>query len=134
MSSNRDFWEARFIDTFVTKSKRSRYKKFLRDSRKRDKILDRLNHNADFDFSQAIKLSGNAALPWQLVQKLQTYKVDAQCWLISDDSELDCKLLPLSQGAELTASAEWGTIMICPQKPIVVYRPEASEGSLYLFT
>lgn len=134
MSHDRNFWEAKFVDAFVLKSKRSRYKKLLRDPGKRNKILDRLNHNADLDFSQGVELAGRHAFSALLIQKLSTYNIDDQCWLISDDSDLDCRLLPMREAAELTADADWGTIMICPPNPIAVYRAEAPETKLYLFT
>lgn len=134
MSIDRNYWEAKFVDAFVLKSKRSRYKKLLRDPRKRFKILDRLNHNADLDFSHGVELAGRETLPALLIQKLSTYDIDDQCWLISDDSNLDCKLLPTREAAELTVEADWGTIMICPPNPIAVYRAEAPETKLYLFT
>ena len=134
MSKGREFWEARFIDAFVGKSKRSRYKNLLGDPRSRGKILDRLNHNADLDFGRGNELVGRQAQPEQLIELLSTYKIDAQCWLISDDPELDCKYLPISQAAELTVTAFFGTIMICPPRPIAVFRPEASEQKMYLFS
>lgn len=134
MSSDRSYWEAKFVDVFVLEAKRSRYKKLLRNPRKRGKILDRLNHNADLDFSQGVELIGKEAFSAQLIEKLLAYDIDEECWLISDDSDLDCKLLPMREAAELTAEANWGTIMICPPKPIVVYRAEVSERSLYLFS
>lgn len=133
MSNDGIFWEAKFVDAFVTKPKRSRYKRFLSDPRKREKILDRLNHNADLDFSQCVELTGRQTSADQLVQRLSTYDVEAQCWLISDDSELDGELLPLREAVELTAGANWGTIMICPPKPIAIYRAEPPDKCLYLF-
>ncbi len=134
MLEDRNYWEAKFVDAYVTKSKRSRYKKLLRNPTKRRKILDRLNHNADLDYEKAIRLSGAQAFSDELITKLSTYKIDAQCWLISDDSQLDGRLLPIREACELTAGADWGTIMICPPKPIAVYRAEDSETGLYLFS
>lgn len=133
MPDDRNFWETRFVDAFVTKSKRVRYKKFIRDPGKRDKILDRLNHNADLDFDRGIQLAGSHGLSQQLIQKLSDCEIETHCWLISDDPELDCKLLAVGDAAELTANADWGTVMICPPRPIAVYRAEAPVKSLYLF-
>ena len=134
MSGDRNYWEVKFVDAYVMKSKRSRYKKLLGNPTKRGKILDRINHNADLDYEKAIRLSGAQAFSSQLIRKLSAFEIDAQCWLISDDPELDGKLLQMREASELTAGADWGTIMICPPKPIAVYRAEAPETSLYLFS
>ena len=114
MSNDRVFWELKFVDAFVTKPKRPRYKKLLPDPRKRDKILNRLNHNADLDFRRGVELLGRHKCTDELIQRLLTYDIEAQGWLISDDADLDCKLLPLREAVELTTNADWGTILICP--------------------
>lgn len=134
MSNDREFWETRFVDAFVTKQKRSRYTRLLSVPRKRHKILDLLNHNADLDYSQSVELAGKHASSEQLIQKLSTYEIDTQCWMISDDSDLDGKRLPVCEAVELTTGGDWGTIMICPPRPIAVYRSEASDRCLYLFS
>lgn len=133
MPDDRKFWEEKFVDSYVLESKRSRYKKLLHDPKKRPKILDRLNHNADLDFAKAIELTGGQTFSEQLVRKLATFKLTEQCRLISDDPDLDGKSLPWKEAAELTADAWSGTIMICPPKPIVVYRAESPSKTLYLF-
>ena len=132
MPGDREVWEGRFIDAFVRKSKRPRYKKLLSKPQSRSKILDRLNHGADLDLDRAIELVGDQKSPGGLVRVLSKHKTDDRCWLMSDETELDGRLLPIRQAAELTAGAFFGTVMICPPRPIAVYRPEASEGGLFL--
>ena len=133
MSGEKTLWEEKFVDSCVLEAKRSRYKKLLRDPEKRPKILDRLNHNADFDFAKANELSGQQAIPGNLIRTLSTHKVAAHCRLMSDEPDLDGRYLPWEEAAELTANADFGTIMICPPKPIVIYRAEAPCKGLFLF-
>ncbi len=130
MPSDRSLWEAKFVDAFVLKQKRSRYKTFLSNPRKRNKILDRLNHNADLNFDKAIEIK---PLIKTLTKVLEGYKIENYCWMISDHSEFDGQLLPTSQAIELTVDATWATIMICPPKPIAVFREESSLENLFLF-
>jgi len=130
MPSDRSLWETKFVDAFVLKQKRSRYKTFLSNLRKRNKFLDRLNHNADFDFDKAIEIKPLVKI---LMKALEDYRIEKYCWMISDHSEIDGQLLPISQAIELTVDATWGTIMICPPKPIAVFREEAPLENLYLF-
>ncbi len=130
MTNDRSLWEVKFVDAFVLKQKRSRYKALLSNPRKRNKILDRLNHNADLDFGKAIEIE---PLITTLNGALEGYRVGDHCWMISDHSELDGQLLPTSQAIELMIDATWGTIMICPPKPIAVFREEAPLEHLYLF-
>ncbi|MEP3278192.1 MAG: hypothetical protein ABJN26_15350 [Stappiaceae bacterium] len=135
MSNDSDFWEAKFVDAFVTKSKRSRYKTLLKNPKKREKILGRLNHNPDLDFSHCNPRTGMRAYSSELMEKLSAYHLEPQCWLLSFDSELDRKLLPLNEAVEAICSAFWGTVIICPPMPIAVYSPEnMKEKELYLFT
>ncbi len=133
MTNDREFWEAKFVDTFISKVRRPRYKEALNSPKNRYKILDRLNHGPDLDFSRGRALSGNQASAEPLLERLRSLRVEPHCWLISDDPELDGVLMPLQEVAKRTLSADWGTVMICPPKPVAVYRPEASEKSLYLF-
>lgn len=134
MSSDRETWENKFVDAFVVKSKRTRYKELLNKPKSRTKILDRLNHGDDLEFGRAVELVGRESLPEHFIQRLRAYEVDDHCWLISDDPQLDLKSLPISEAADLTARAFLGTVMICPPLPVAVFRPEASEGTLYLFS
>ena len=134
MTGDLRFWEERFVDAYVTETKRSRYKQLLKNPKKRRKILDRLNHCADFEFEKAVRLTGAQSFADHVMQELFSHNIEAHCWLISYDSDLDGKRLPVRQAACLTTMADWGTVMICPPKPVAVYRAEASESALFLFS
>jgi hypothetical protein len=128
--SDKSLWEAKFVDTFILTEKRSRYKTLLSNPRKRNKILDRLNHNADLDFKKATEVKPYVST---LMKALEGYVIDDYCWMISDHPDIDGRNLPTSEAIELTIDATWGTIMICPPKPIAVFREEAPLENLFLF-
>lgn len=133
MAEQRDEWEEKFVDAFVVKTKRSRYKSLLRNSKKQAKILGRLNHNTDLEFSKSIELAGARAFSEPLLRTLSTYKIDTHCWVLSDNRDLDSRFLPVCEAVERTALGYSGTILICPPRSIVVYRPESMDKCTYLF-
>lgn len=126
-------WESAFVDRFVLESKRARYHSFLRNAKKRAKLLDRLNHCPDFDFARAVALEGRLTLPQGLQALLASERIDGLCRIMSDEARIDAHCCPVGEGAQLTASADFGTVMICQEGAIAVYRPEAPARQLHLF-
>ena len=126
-----DFWERRFVEAYVERSTRERYLEMLKGRKRRQKLLDRLNHNPGFDFSKArdlgsIDADGLAAL-------LDSLHVEPTGHLMADGSELDGRELRIELAARELTRTPWGAVLICPPKPVAIYREE-SPGSFYLFS
>lgn len=134
--SDRDqrYWEKRFVDAFVMNIRRPRYKTCLPSAEDRWKVLSRLDHCSDFDPKFMTELKGAETQPDRLEEILIEAGASGDCWLMSASDALDGRHRPLDEGASLVASADEGTVMICPPKPVAIYRPEASELTLYLLT
>jgi len=49
-------WEKRFVDLYIQKDKRDRYRTFLNSRKRRKKFLDCLNHAFDYRASKAKQL------------------------------------------------------------------------------
>lgn len=130
--SDQRTWEKRFVNAFVLNIKRPRYKTCLPDEKMRSGVLDRLNHCKDFDPDHMTRLNGHSASAEGLQEILADEGVAELCWLMSDDEALDGCNCSIAEGAEIVAHANWGSVMICPPRPIAIYRPEASEMALYL--
>lgn len=130
--SDQAHWEARFVNRFVVKQRQPRYKTCLPNEKDRHSALERLNHKMeDFEADRIRKLTGLESQAENILKLLQGEKVDGECWILSSDPALDGRKLALDVAVGLVASADWGTVMICPPKPIAIYRPEA-PSSLYL--
>ncbi len=130
--SDQRTWEKRFVNAFVRNIRRPRYKTCLPDETMRSGVLERLNHSNDFDPDHMTRLEGQSASVDGLQALLAAEGVAELCWLMSDDDALDGQNCSVTEGTQLVASANWGTVMICPPRPIAIYRPEASEMALYL--
>lgn len=126
------YWEKRFVDAFVVNIRRPRYKTCLPMENDRWKVLDRLNHCNDFDPKLMTELKGGETQPDRLEEILVDMGASGDCWLMSASDALDGRHCPISEGASLVAGADNGTVMICPPRPVALYRPEASEMALYL--
>ena len=126
-----DFWERRFVEAYVERSTRGRYLEMLKGPKRRQKVLDRLNHNPGFDFSKARDLGSIDADG--LTALLGSLRVEPTGFLMADGSELDGRELRIELAVQELVGTHWGAVLICPPKPIAVYREEA-PGSFYLFS
>ena len=126
-----DFWERRFVEAYVERSTRDRYLGMLKGPKHRRKLLDRLNHNPGFDFSKARDLGSVDADG--LVALLGRLRVERTGFLMADGSELDGRELRVELAVQELMRTPWGAVLICPPKPVAVYREE-SPGTFYLFS
>ena len=130
--SDQRHWEKKFVDRYVVNIRRPRYKTCLPSEGNRWSALRRLDHCDDFDPRRMSKLQGDAVFAEGLRELLESEGVNDECWLMSADDEIDGRNCSLVEGVELVTVADSGTVLICPPRPIAVYRPEASEMALYL--
>ncbi len=124
-------WEERFVRIYVVKAKRDRYIRLLKSKKNRSKILERLNHNLDYDESKARELAPAERGPEALLQLLRTRGVDHRACLMADSSDEDGRSLPLEQAVGALLDCPWGAVLICPPKPIALYKEE-DIGRLFL--
>ena len=117
-------WEEKFVRAYVVKSKRERYLSHLKSSKHRPKILNRLNHALDYDSRLATNLAKSHRTDQSLIDLLTVRGVSGNCFLMADDQKLDGAELSLEEGvSELTICYD-GAVLICPPKPIALYKPE----------
>ncbi len=87
--------------------------------------MELLNHNFEFNKKNIINIDCNLENEEALLAKLLKCGVNNTCYLIADQNEKDSHELKLSHGIEELINNHWGAIIVCPPKPIVVYKPEA---------
>lgn len=115
--------EEKIVSSFIIKEKRHRYRYILDNLKKRSKGLDRLNHCDDFIQKCTEWLSSNTCI-LEILQKENSPK---QVYLISDVSELDGIMLPLSEAVKAVDMCGFGTIVSCIPGKLAYYYDECSE-------
>ena len=123
-------WEEQFVNSYIQKSKRTRYLTFLK-GKKRQQILDRLNHTLDFVEAKATELDGRYRSSAALYKLLRGYHVSDTCYLVADGNDLDGNELAVESGVEELLDNHFGAVLICPPNPIAVYKEEV-QGRLMI--
>ena len=126
------YCERRFVECFVRKDMRDRYLTFLKGQKHHRKILDRLNHSLDYESTLARELPAESRTVSGLVAVLRSFHVSDTCYFMADGNELDGRERRLELGAEELLDNYWGAVLICPPKPVAVYKEE-DIGRLFLF-
>ena len=116
-------WEERFVRAYIAKTRQNRYLTFLK-GKKRQHILNRLNHSLDLDDRKAEVLDKRHRSASALTGLLRDQRVADTCFLIADGSEYDGCELPLDQGVDALLNNFFGAVLICPPKPIALYKTE----------
>ena len=117
-------WERHLIDRFVLRSKRERYLELLKGPKHRQKILERLNHAFDYDPAYATLLDAACKTEQGLRDLLRRRHVADTCWLMADGNAHDGHELRLEHGITELLRNHWGAVLLCPPKPIAVYKTE----------
>lgn len=117
--------EELFVHTFVTRAKRDRYQSLLANPRKRAKILDVLNHNADLDWRLATSLQPKGL--FELEALLLSHGSSPEgCYLLSNDEDLDGTTVSLRDGIRLADEFHFASILDCIPGRLAVYWGEAA--------
>ncbi len=114
--------EEQTIKAFMLKEKRDRYLSFLSDKKRRKEVLDRLNHCKDFDERFIQWLPSNA----DIVNILLQAGSPSEVYVISD-SEIDGKVMALSEAIHETSMTGSGTIVSCIPGKLAYYYDEVGE-------
>ena len=119
-----DYWEAEFIRRFIVADKQERYLSLLKGRKRRAKFLDELNHNLAYDKTKSRILEAKYKQPKNLLSLLTSMHVAATCYLIADSNSFDGEELTIELAVPEFLNNHFGALMICPPKPVVVYKEE----------
>lgn len=117
-------FERSFVEIFIRKEKQDRYLSFLKGPKHRQNILERFNHKLDYKPSLAQQLPPAARNKQYLMEYLRSLYVNGTCHFMADGNELDGQNLRLERAVEELLDNCWGALIICPPKPIVIYKEE----------
>ncbi len=127
------YWEEKFVRQYIVKNRRDRYLTFLKGKKHRQKVLNKLNHNLDFHPHLGKVLMSSTKSEEGLSALLQSKHVSGVCYLIADGNDWDGKELTLELGVNELLGNELGAVLICPPKPIAIYKEE-DIGRLFLLS
>jgi hypothetical protein len=121
--------EIAFAHSFIVPEKRRRYIELLSNPKRRFKLLARLNHSSDIDFSLADPTNDIAAASVATI--LRNEGAGSMCHVIADASDYDGSDRALSQALEIAYLHPFGIILSCIPGKLAFYKPE-SPGLKYI--
>ncbi len=123
--------EVAFVMAFIIRERRERYLSMLGNPKRRRKILDRLNHSQDIDFSLARQVppacSGDS-----LAVLLKRLGAGDTCHVIADSSEMDGHTLPLREALWRATFHGFGVVLSCLPGRLCFYKPESPTPGFIL--
>jgi len=116
------YLERRFIEEFVLSDRRDWYLSRLKGRKHRPEVLDLLNDGLEFDSSLAHQLNATDATPEGLLAILAGMGAEDHAHLMAYSSQHDGTDLRLERGLAELFDNGWGALLICPPRPVAVYR------------
>jgi hypothetical protein len=124
--------EEKFVEVFVRKAKRDRSREQLASSKHRRKFTASFGHSADLTTEPAQQIDPKLQSPAGIHSILTRKGAPCDCYLISEDAELDRKLMDLQTALEEIIGYGNGTFVSCiPGK--LGYFESAEPGVRYIF-
>jgi hypothetical protein len=123
--------ETGFVSAFIIPERRERYPTLLGNPKRRGKVLDRLNHAQDIDWSLARKVS-HGFITESLAALLESLGAGPTCYVIADASDMDGQTLLLREAVWRTRVHGFGVVLSCLPGRLCFYKPESSTPSFIL--
>ncbi len=115
--------ESAFIDAFVIRERRDRYRSQLASLKKRGAFLDRLNHRFLNDIDKRFIVSSpRCTLPGP----------NAQCYVIASEDRFDSTYIPTAQVDETFSAAVFGMLVCYIPGKLAAYKDEAPADVVWL--
>ena len=113
--------EAKVIENYIVKSKRERYLNFIKKPKTRKKLTDELAHfSSQLDNFEEIKTN-----EWEVInEKLKRIKSTQDCYVISENSEIDGKRMKINNALTETIGMGMGTLIVFGNADLVFYEGE----------
>jgi hypothetical protein len=120
--------EEAIIRAFITPARRTRWLESLASTKRRARMLDRLNHCRDLDERYATPLPSNT----DVVALLRSRGAPAMCCVLSCTKEIDGQTLPLSEAFWAVELSGLGAIISCIAGQLGYYYDEWGERRILL--
>ena len=127
-----DRWEQYFIETFALKQKRERYMGFLSNPKRRAKLIYEVNNGLELEPSFATEVPHSERTKAGLSRLLKASGALENAHVMALQHELDGHDVPLEDAIGVVLSSSWGVALICPPRPVVLYKAENPGGMTLL--
>jgi hypothetical protein len=120
--------EKKVIERFVAKTKRDRYLTFIKSDKTRDKFTSELAHFRDLRQERFDEISGDEKKV--IKDRIKSLGNIKDCYLISENLELDRKRLDIDTALNKTIGYGMGTLVVFGDAEIVFYEAEGPSERL----
>jgi hypothetical protein len=117
--------EETLISLAIDRAQRSRYQDLPKDSKKRNRVLHKLNHTPPLD-SRRTEWFSNFSKALKSVHVEPT----AEVYLLSSAREIDGRTMTFQEAIEATLRAGWGTIIGVSPSLAIYYGEEGERGAV----
>ena len=128
-----DEQEAAFVKAFIVKEKQERYLQLLNSPKRRREILDRFNHNLDFDPKYAAIVPKELRTLDKMAHLLRAHGAGEMCHVIADALDADGQDLPLREALAEVIAHDFGSVLCCIPGRLAFHKAEAIEQAWYIF-
>jgi hypothetical protein len=125
------FAEEQLIKTFFLKERRDRYLTGLADPRKRRKFTNEFCHFKHMDSRYVVAVLPAHQNPPNLYKLLKQYGAPDDCWVVSDEIDLDACRMNLREALDAIVGRTFGTFLSCVDGRLAYFENE--EGRCILF-
>ncbi|AWM34454.1 hypothetical protein [Hymenobacter nivis] len=125
MATNPDL-ESKVIQRFIVKSKQDRYIQFVNSSNNRKKFIANLAHFRDLEASVFELVSG---IEEEVVRQALAQQGIATrtCYVISENSQIDARVLDISEAMRETVGHQMGTMLVFGDADALYYESETMK-------
>jgi hypothetical protein len=127
--------EEETIRAFILRDKQERYLFLLAHPSRRRKFTSSLAHFDYASFRNATPiLPSTARNSEEVITLLKSRGAGALVWVISENSELDAKEMPLDEAVRAVWGGDMGTILSCIPGKLALYQGEEAHSARLLQT
>lgn len=120
--------ETAFVKASIVKDKQERYLQLLASPKRRREILDRFNHNLDFDPKYASVVPKELQTADKLAHLLRARGAGETCHVIADSLDADGQDLPLRDAVAEVIAHNFGSVLCCLPERLAFHKAEAVNG------
>lgn len=124
--------EEMFARAFIIPEKRDRYLSLMGSVKGRKKILAGFHHIHDSDERYAKLIPSNQQSADSIYRALRQKGAPEMCYIMSDDSDIDQKEMPLREAIDKVEGSNYGTLVSCIAGKLAYFETEDMCGRYIL--
>lgn len=114
------------IEKFIVKTKCDRYLSFVKSEKNRKKFTFQLAHFHDLRLDLFDEITGNE---WEIIEeRIQSIRNIKYCFIISENSEIDQKIMDIETALNETIGKGMGTLIVFGNAEVVFYEGESPNN------